>query len=66
MTKSTEDFELKPDAWSRFERFVKNIVKAGPQHSANKKVEVKQNRSTMNRESSKAHKGSGRRPSKGG
>jgi hypothetical protein len=24
--------ELEPDAWSRFERFVKDIAKAGPQH----------------------------------
>jgi hypothetical protein len=24
--------ELVPDAWARFERFVKDIAKAGPQH----------------------------------
>ena len=41
MSKPTKDpvekvpenrIELVPDAWSRFERFVKNIAKAGPQH----------------------------------
>jgi len=24
--------ELVPDAWPRFERFIKQVVKAGPQH----------------------------------
>jgi hypothetical protein len=24
--------ELEPDAWARFERFVQDIAKAGPQH----------------------------------
>lgn len=31
------DIELLPDAWPRFERFVKDIVKAGPQHRPAKK-----------------------------
>jgi hypothetical protein len=26
------EIELEPDAWPRFERFVKAIAKAGPQH----------------------------------
>jgi hypothetical protein len=26
------DIELVPDAWPRFERFIRQIVKAGPQH----------------------------------
>jgi hypothetical protein len=27
-----QDIELLPDAWPRFERFVKAAAKAGPQH----------------------------------
>jgi len=30
------DIELVPDAWAKFERFVKAIVRAGPQHRAPK------------------------------
>lgn len=26
------EIELVPDAWAKFEKFVKGIVKAGPQH----------------------------------
>jgi hypothetical protein len=26
------DIELVPDAWPRFERFIRDIAKAGPQH----------------------------------
>jgi len=33
-TRKTEkpEIELEPDAWSRFEKFVKHVAKAGPQH----------------------------------
>jgi predicted transposase YdaD len=27
-----QELELVPDAWPRFERFIKHIAKAGPQH----------------------------------
>jgi hypothetical protein len=27
-----EDIELHPDAWERFEQFIKRIARAGPQH----------------------------------
>jgi hypothetical protein len=27
-----KEIELVPDAWPRFERFIKQIAKAGPQH----------------------------------
>jgi hypothetical protein len=27
-----KEIELEPDAWPRFERFIRGIVKAGPQH----------------------------------
>jgi hypothetical protein len=27
-----QDVELVPDAWPRFEKFIREIVKAGPQH----------------------------------
>jgi hypothetical protein len=26
------EVELEPDAWPRFERFIRDIAKAGPQH----------------------------------
>jgi hypothetical protein len=26
------DIELVPDAWPKFERFIREVVKAGPQH----------------------------------
>lgn len=29
--------ELEPDAWPRFERFIRSIAKAGPQHRAARK-----------------------------
>jgi hypothetical protein len=32
------DVELVPDAWAKFEKFVKGIVKAGPQHRPPAKV----------------------------
>jgi hypothetical protein len=34
MAKTThaKDVELLPDAWPRFERFIRGIAKAGPQH----------------------------------
>jgi broad specificity phosphatase PhoE len=28
------EIELVPDAWARFERFIREVVKAGPQHRA--------------------------------
>jgi hypothetical protein len=28
----SSDIELVPDAWPRFERFIRDIAKAGPQH----------------------------------
>ncbi len=28
------EIELVPDAWPRFERFIREIAKAGPQHKA--------------------------------
>ncbi len=32
--KGRDEIELVPDAWSRFEKFIREIVKAGPQHRA--------------------------------
>jgi hypothetical protein len=29
---ASKDIELVPDAWPRFERFIKQLAKAGPQH----------------------------------
>ncbi len=34
--KAKAEVEFVPDAWAKFERFVKGIVKAGPQHRAAK------------------------------
>ena len=31
-----KDIELHPDAWPRFERFIRDIAKAGPQHRKGK------------------------------
>jgi len=41
MTKSASQrkqkrIELEPDAWPRFERFIRDIAKAGPQHRTTK------------------------------
>ncbi len=30
--KRNPEIELEPDAWPRFERFIKEVTKAGPQH----------------------------------
>jgi hypothetical protein len=38
---SKKEIELVPDAWPRFERFIKQIAKAGPQHKAVKKTKAK-------------------------
>jgi hypothetical protein len=35
---SSPEIELVPDAWPRFERFIKQIAKAGTQHRAPKKA----------------------------
>lgn len=32
--KAISDIELVPDAWPRFEKFIREIAKAGPQHRA--------------------------------
>lgn len=32
-----EAVELVPDAWGKFERFIKQVVKAGPQHRSTSK-----------------------------
>jgi hypothetical protein len=36
-----QEIELVPDAWPRFERFIKQIAKAGPQHRVEKKKVAK-------------------------
>ena len=44
MKEKSKEIELQPDAWPRFERFIKQIAKAGPQHktsSAPKKAKPK-------------------------
>jgi hypothetical protein len=32
MAKFKTDVEFHPDAWPRFERFIRDVAKAGPQH----------------------------------
>ena len=39
--KKPGEIELIPDAWSRFERFIKQIVKAGPQHKTKPNSDIK-------------------------
>jgi hypothetical protein len=42
MEKSPEkEIELVPDAWPRFERFIKQLAKAPPQHREAKKKSAK-------------------------
>jgi hypothetical protein len=36
-----KEIELHPDAWARFERAVKTVSKAPPQHRATKKSKAK-------------------------
>lgn len=38
---SLPDVELVPDAWAKFEKFVKGIAKAGPQHRPALKAKAK-------------------------
>ena len=35
-SKVASNIEFEPDAWPRFEQFVRDIAKAGPQHRASK------------------------------
>jgi len=44
-SKQAKEIELVPDAWARFERFVTDIAKAGPQHRASGKPKVKPRKS---------------------
>lgn len=41
-----ESIELEPDAWPRFERFIRQITKAGPQHRVSGKPKAKHARSS--------------------
>jgi hypothetical protein len=41
MAKDPKEIELNPDAWPRFERFIKQIAKAGPQHREKPKKKTK-------------------------
>jgi len=36
MTKSPKEIDLEPDAWERFERFIKKAAKTPPQHRKSK------------------------------
>jgi hypothetical protein len=50
-----QDIELEPDAWPRFERFIREIAKAGPQHRAPKpKVKTAKSPSGKRKEASKS------------
>jgi hypothetical protein len=54
MTKSDpKGIELVPDAWLRFERFIKQIAKAPPQHRTAKKVKVAKKKALKSDASSK-------------
>jgi hypothetical protein len=56
--------ELLPDAWARFERFIRDIAKAGPQHRT--KTKTKSVAESGKKDSTRANKKGGRRPSKHG
>jgi hypothetical protein len=36
-----KEVELLPDAWPRFERFIRDVAKAGPQHRTKAKKKAK-------------------------
>jgi hypothetical protein len=36
--RAPREVELEPDAWPRFERFIRDIAKAGPQHRPAKPI----------------------------
>ena len=45
MAKSRNDkIELEPDAWPRFENFIRAVAKAGPQHRPSKPAKPKVSR----------------------
>ncbi|MGD0027260.1 MAG: hypothetical protein ABSC37_22005 [Xanthobacteraceae bacterium] len=49
-----KEIELKPDAWPRFERFIRDIAKAGPQHrTAKPKSKARKPKSQITKEVSK-------------
>jgi hypothetical protein len=43
------EVELHPDAWPRFERFIKQIAKAGPQHRVAKKKRAPPSKKAKNK-----------------
>lgn len=45
MATKRNDIELHPDGWQRFERAMKVVVKAPPQHRAAKKAKVSRRKS---------------------
>jgi hypothetical protein len=51
----TDAIELEPDAWPRFERFIRDIAKAGPQHRT-AKLKGKSGKSPARRSQKKASK----------
>ncbi len=46
-----DEVELVPDAWPRFEKFVRDIAKAPPKHKAAEKVGVARKRKPAERDS---------------
>jgi hypothetical protein len=43
------ELELHPDAWPRFERFIREVAKAGPQHRTATKSKAKRAKSPTGR-----------------
>jgi hypothetical protein len=48
-----EAIELEPDAWPRFERFIRDIAKAGPQHRTVKKPSARGKQASQKRKETK-------------
>jgi hypothetical protein len=46
----SSDIELVPDAWPRFERFIKQIAKVGPQHKAQQRKAYSENKANKKQE----------------
>jgi hypothetical protein len=57
MSKSDpKDIELHPEGWPRFERFIKQIAKAGPRHKTSSAPEKKATLTTTNKRTLKKSK----------
>jgi hypothetical protein len=48
-----QENDFRPDAWARFERFIRDVAKAGPQHRTTSKAKAKPKKTAANRKAKK-------------